>query len=137
MLDALWLIIFNLFFIYFVIHFMEKRIKLKMEKELGAREQDFYRVFEQLQNFEFEQIPRSKSKDKTVYNELLLVTHSFYDTYLSMMENKKQIVGLTEKNNELIQSCVKVLNLMKQQAHSGAQTDLQSHLDQAIRDVSD
>lgn len=113
MLDAVLLVILNLLFIYLLINLMEKRLHKSYREKYGARIEEFESVINSFQNFDFENIPKPKKDENTVYNDLLIVTSSYLKAYQALDMSKNQLVEFSIRNKELIKSYIDVLESLK------------------------
>jgi len=113
MLDAVLLVILNLLFIYLLISLMEKRLHKSYRDKYGAQIEEFESVINSFQNFDFENIPKPKKGENTVYNDLLIVTSSYLKAYQALDMSKNQLVEFSLRNKELIKSYIDVLESLK------------------------
>ena len=112
MIDVLCLLVINLAFIMLVVRFMRNKIQQNFADQYGANIDEFKALIESIQDYDLDSLPKPKSEVRNIYNDFLVLGAFFLNANQEMNDNKIRIVKLSEKNKELITSCVKIFNLL-------------------------
>jgi hypothetical protein len=113
MYEAFSLMVVNLVFMFFLVKFMEVRVHKRYTKQYGANIDEFESIINNIKDFNFNEIPKPKKGKDTVYNNLLIVTSSYFRAYRALDDSKNQLIEFSSKNNDLIKSYICVLNALK------------------------
>lgn len=112
MIDILCLLVINLVFIMLVVRVMRNRIQQEFADQYGANIDEFKAIIESIQDFDLDSLPQPKSEVRNIYNDFLVLGAFFLNANKEMNDNNIRIVKLSEKNKELVTSCVKIFNLL-------------------------
>lgn len=112
MIDVLCLLVINLVFIMLVVRVMRNKIQQEFADQYGANIDEFKAIIESIQDFDLDSLPQPKSEVRNIYNDFLLLGAFFLNANKEMNDNNIRIVKLSEKNKELVTSCVKIFNLL-------------------------
>lgn len=112
MIDVLCLLVINLVFIMLVVRVMRNKIQQEFADKYGANIDEFKAIIESIQDFDLDSLPQPKSEVRNIYNDFLVLGAFFLNANKEMNDNNIRIVKLSEKNKELVTSCVKIFNLL-------------------------
>ena len=112
MIDVLCLLVINLVFIMLVVRVMRNKIQQEFADQYGANIDEFKAIIESIQDFDLDSLPQPKSEVRNIYNDFLVLGAFFLNANKEMNDNNIRIVKLSEKNKELVTSCVKIFNLL-------------------------
>lgn len=112
MIDVLCLLVINLVFIMLVVRVMRNKIQQEFADQYGANIDEFKAIIESIQDFDLDSLPQPKRDVRNIYNDFLVLGAFFLNANKEMNESKMKIVKLSEKNKELVTSCVKIFNLL-------------------------
>lgn len=105
----------------------EKRVESKVERRymeiFGADVKDFEHLIQCINQLEFKKIPAPLKNNASIYNQLLQASDAYLAAYMAIDKSKQQIVELSIKNRELVDSYTKVLNLISPAAYDSIRED--------------
>jgi len=113
MLYEITLLALTLCIIWISIILIERSADRRYLKKYGASVDEFHHFIECVEAFEFDKIPKPKTENGSVYNDLLMASDAYLSAHNTLDASKEQLIRLSLSNRELINSYVKVLHLLK------------------------